>query len=147
MARTKRPIRWTGGAVLVLLVGVGLLAVSISMTVREYQLGANGVPAVGTVTKYQKRGRSADWTITYPHQGQPVSATVQPSMFSGLELGKEVAILYDPKDPTTINVDSFWHRYFYQTLGFGLAALFLCVLPSLLRQSDEAWLREYVTKS
>jgi Protein of unknown function (DUF3592) len=146
MARTKRPIKWTVGAVIVLLAALGLFALSISLTVREYQLGANGVPALGTVTMYEKRGRSVYWTISYLHQGQPVSATVVPSMFSGLELNQEVAILYDPKDPKTINVNRFWHRYFYQTLSFGLGVLFLCVLPSLLWQSDEAWLREYITK-
>lgn len=143
MARTKRPITWTSGAVIVLLMALGTFTISIYLTVREYQLGTTGVPAVGTVTKYEKRGRSVYWTITYPHQGQPVSATVQPSMFSGLELGKEVAILYDPNDAKTINVDNFWHRYFYQTLGFGLGAMCLCVLPLLLRQSDEAWLQAY----
>ena len=93
MARTKRPIKWTGGAIFVLLMALGLFASSVYMTVREYQLGANGVPAVGTVTKYEKFGRSVKWTITYLNQGQPVSATVEPSMFSGLELNKEVAIL------------------------------------------------------
>jgi hypothetical protein len=140
-------MKWTGGAVIVSLFALGLFAASIYFTVREYQLGANGVPAVGTVTKYEKRGRSVRWTIRYLHQGQPVSATVKPSMFSGLELNKEVAILYDPRNPLTINVDSFWHRYFYQALGFGLGLLFLCVLPSLLRQSDDTWLREYAMKA
>jgi hypothetical protein len=147
MAQAKRPIKWTGGAVIVSLFALGLFAASIYFTVREYQLGANGVSAVGTVTKYEKRGRSVHWTITYLHQGQPVSATVEPSMFSGLDLNKEVAILYDPKNPLTINVDSFWHRYFYQTMGFGLGLLFICVLPALLRQSDDTWLREYAMKA
>ena len=44
-------------------------------------------------------------------------------------------------------MDRFWHRYFYQTLLFGMGLLCLCVLPSLLWEWDEAWLRNYVIKS
>lgn len=146
MAGTKRPMSWNAGAVITLVMCVGLLAVSVSLTIHEYLLGANGVPAVGTVTRYEKRGRSVHWTITYQHQAQTVSATVVPSMFSGLELGKQVAILYDPNDPKTINVDNFWHRYFYQTLGCGLAGLFLLVLRGLLWPSDDDWLETYSIK-
>jgi hypothetical protein len=146
MARVKRPVKWTAGAVFLALAAAGLFAVAIYLTVSEYQLGANGVPAVGTVTQYEKRGRTVLWTVSYPHQGQTVSATVEPSMFSGLELGREVKILYDPKNPQTINVDNFWHRYFYPTLFFAGAALLAGVLPMMLRQSDETWLREYALK-
>ena len=147
MARAKRPIKWTGGAVIVALIVVGLLGASIYYPVREIQLGMKGVSAVGKVIRYEKRGRSVYWTIRYENQGQQISADVEPSMFSGLELDKDVAILYDPQDPKRINVDNFWHRYFYQTLGFGLALLFLAGLPILLWQSDDAWLLEYATRA
>lgn len=144
MARTKRPIKWNAGAVLVLLLGLGAVGVSTHLTLREYHLGAAGVRAIGTVTKYEKRGKSVYWTITFPHQGQSVSAVVEPSMFSGLELERQVPVLVDPQNPQTINVDRFLHRYFYQALGFALGALMLAVLPMLLWQGDDAWLREHV---
>jgi hypothetical protein len=146
MDRKKRPTTWSAGAILLLAMGIGMLAIGIVLTVREYMLGLNGVPAVGTVMQYEKFGRSIRWTITYQNQGQTVSAKVEPTAFSGLELNKQVAILYDPNDPKTINVNNFWHRYFYPALFFGFAGLFLGLMLTFLWPSDENWLQTYSMK-
>jgi hypothetical protein len=98
---------------------LGILNISIALIgvlafgYLTYQVwyGVTATPATAVVQSYESRRRGQGSAIvTYELEGEPVEARLRVWLLP-LEKGQQVAILYRPEKPESVQLDSFWQRY------------------------------------
>jgi hypothetical protein len=116
MAPTAKRIGIVDGLLIVLGIAAGCYL--------AYQLwrARTLIATTAMVKEYETRRRGqAVATVVYEANGKQVEANLRVwTWVHSLEKGQQVPILYDPEEPSRVELDSFWQRY--------LPSLFLMLL-------------------
>ena len=112
-------------------VSCGFLVSALRIYLDRKRFLAVAEPAAGTVVEVRVRGIGRN-AVSVPvfefrtaHGVTQRAESLQGSGFQGFEVGQEVAVRYDPSDPSKAEVDSFAVLWGLALLRAGFALLFL----------------------
>jgi hypothetical protein len=88
---------------------IGVL--SFGYLIYQVWYGLNATPGTAVVESYETRIRGqGSAVVAYEVEGKPVEAKLRVWLLA-LEKGQQVAILYRPERPESVQLDNFWQRY------------------------------------
>jgi hypothetical protein len=88
---------------------IGVLA--LGYLIYQVWYGMTASRGTGVVESFEKKRRGQGAAlVTYEVEGKPVEATLRVWLLD-LEKGEQVAILYRPEKPDTVQMDDFRQRY------------------------------------
>ena len=123
--------RFTVWGAICLLVSLGFVTSALRIYLRRKRFLAHAERAVGTIIEVRVRGIGRN-AVSFPvfefrTNGGVLrqSESLMGSGFRGFSVGEEVAVRYDPSDPSRAEVDSFVVLWGVVILRAGFALLFL----------------------